>query len=152
MGPAAAMCGSYSLLCVKVTPGRRLRALGAAAAYLLLLALGLAEGLIGSFEFPRGVGAVPVAALGFCLLILVTCLLAGLGMGTALAALAPAAGWLIASLVLALPTSDGSVIITNTGAGKWYLYGGAVCASIGVGLTFRGHRRPPGGASRGAPA
>jgi Family of unknown function (DUF6113) len=140
-GPARA----YSLLCVEATPGRQWRTLGLAGAYLLLFLLGVMEGLIGSFQFPHSPGGVPVVALGFCLLILLTCLLAGRGMGTALGAVAPAVGWLIASLVLALPTSGGSVIVTNSTAGKLYLYGGTVCASLGVGLAMRGQRRPPPG-------
>ena len=40
----------------------------------------------------------------------------------------PAVGWIVASFVLAMPSSHGSVIITNTTAGKWYLYGGALAA------------------------
>jgi hypothetical protein len=139
----------YSLLCVEVTPSPPLRALGLAGAYLLLFVLGAMEGLIGSFQFPHSAGGVPVAALAFCLLILVTCLLAGAGMGTASAALSVAAGWLVSSLVLSLPTSGGSVVVTNSTAGKWYLYGGTVCASLGVGLALRGHRKPP--ASRARP-
>lgn len=130
---------------MEVTPGRQLRTLGLAGAYLLLFLLGVMEGLIGSFQFPYSPGGVPAAALGFCLLILLTCLLAGRGMGTALGAVAPAVGWLVASLVLALPTSGGSVIVTNSTAGKLFMYGGTVCASLGVGLALRGQRRPPPG-------
>ena len=44
----------------------------------------------------------------------------------------PALGWFLVSLVLTLPTAGGSVIITSTTAGEWYLYGGAVCAAAGV--------------------
>jgi hypothetical protein len=128
---------------VDVTPGRQLRTVGLAGAYLLLFLLGVLEGLIGSFQFPRSLGSVPVAALGLSLLILLTCLLCGRGMGTALGAIVPAVGWLVASLVLALPTSGGSVIVTNSTAGTLYLYGGTVCASVGVGLALRGKRRPP---------
>lgn len=134
----------YSLLCVEVTPSRQLRTLGAVGAYVLLFLLGALQGLIGSFQFPHSVGGVPVAALAFCLLILLTCLLAGRGMGSALGALAPAVGWLVSSLVLSLPTPGGSVVVTNSAAGKWYLYGGTVCASLGVGLALRGQRRPRG--------
>jgi hypothetical protein len=32
-----------------------------------------------------------------------------------------------------MPVSGGSVIIANTSAGEWYLYGGAVCALLGIG-------------------
>jgi uncharacterized protein DUF6113 len=139
---ARSRAAPYSLLCVEVTPGRQSRKLGVAAGYLLLFLLGALQGLIGSFQFPHSVGSVPVAALAFCLLILLTCLLAGRGMGSALGALAPAVGWLVASLVLSLPTPGGSVVVTNSAAGKWYLYGGTVCASLGVGLALRGQRRP----------
>ena len=126
-----------------------MRALGAAAAYLLLFGLGALQGLIGSFEFPHSVGGVPVAALAFSLLILLTCRLAGRGMGSVLGARAPAAGWLLSSLVLSLPTPGGSVVVTNSAAGKWYLYGGTVCASLGVGLALRGQRRPRTGPGPG---
>jgi Family of unknown function (DUF6113) len=137
----------YSLLCVELTPGRQLRTIGLVGAYLLLFLLGVMEGLIGSFQFSHTVGVVPVAALGFCLLILLTCMLAGRGMGTLLGALAPAAGWLITSLVLTLPTSGGSVIVTNTSAGMWYLYGGTLSASVGVALVLRGRRVLPRGST-----
>jgi uncharacterized protein DUF6113 len=123
-------------------------ALGAAAAYALLFLLGAMEGLIGSFEFSRSVGSVPVAALGFCAVILATCLLAGAGMSSALGGLVPAIGWLAATFVLTMPTAAGSVIVTNTSAGKWYLYGGAVCAGAGAALSFRWRRPRPPGADR----
>ena len=49
-----------------------------------------------------------------------------------------------------MPTAAGSVIVTNTTAGKWYLYGGAVCAGLGVVLTFVLSRRAgPVAAARG---
>jgi hypothetical protein len=135
---------------VEGKPGARLGALVGAAAYVLLFLLGLVEGLIGCFEFSRSIGGVPVAAWGFGLLILATCLLAAAGMGSALGGLAAAIGWLAASFVLTLPTAAGSVIVTNTSAGKWYLYGGAVCAGVGVALSVRRPRRPrrPGGRQR----
>jgi hypothetical protein len=58
------------------------------------------------------------------------------GMGSAAGALVPAAGWLLVSVVLTLPTAGGSVIVTNTAAGAWYLYGGSVCAAAGVVYAF----------------
>jgi hypothetical protein len=107
------------------------------AAYVLLFLLGVVEGVIGCFHYSHSVGSIPVAALGFCALILVTCLLAGAGMGSPMAAVVVAVGWLAASFVLTLPTAGGSVIVTNTTAGKVYLYGGAVCAGIGIAVSFR---------------
>jgi hypothetical protein len=119
-----------------------------AVTYVLLFLLGALQGLIGCFLFGHSVGGVPVAALGFGALILATCLLAGAGMGTPVGGLVPAVGWLAASFVLTLPTASGSVIVTNTSAGKWFLYGGAVCAAIGVALSFRWRPRRPGGGRR----
>jgi Family of unknown function (DUF6113) len=116
-----------------------------AVTYVLLFLLGAMEGVIGSFEFSHSMGRLPLAALGFSALILVTCLLAGRGMGSGFGGLVPAVGWLAASFVLTLPTAAGSVIVTNTTAGKWYLYGGAICAAIGAAASFRWRPRRPGG-------
>ena len=118
---------------------------GGGGAYAALFVLGVMEGLIGCFQFSHGIGRVPVAALAFCLVVFLTCLLGGWGMGSPLGALLPAFGWFLASLLLTMPTAAGSVIVTNTAAGKWYLYGGAVSAGLGVVLTFLGWPRRAGG-------
>lgn len=102
-------------------------------AYALLFLLGLAEGVLGAFQYSRAVaGVVPLAAIGFAVAIAVTCGLAGRAMGTVTGALLPAIGWFLASFGLAMPDTAGSVIIANTAAGQWFLYGGAVCALLGV--------------------
>jgi hypothetical protein len=77
--------------------------------------------------------------------ILVTCLLGAAGMGSAAGALVPALGWFGVSVVLSLPTAGGSVIITSSGPGEWYLYGGSACAAAGVVLAFvrRSRTGPP---------
>jgi hypothetical protein len=124
-------------------------------AYALLFVLGLLEGLIGSFQYSHGVpGSVPVGAIAFDLGILVTCGLAGWAMEAMPGALLPAIGWFVASFGLAMPSSIGSVIITNTHPGEWYLYGGSVCALAGVGSALiSAARRPPRNrpAGRGVP-
>ena len=104
-----------------------------AAAYTALFLAGVVEGLIGSFQYSR---LAPVAAIGFCVLLLATCLLGAWAMRTISGALFPAVGWLVASFVLSMPVSGGSVIITNSTAGKWYLYGGTVSALSGIALAF----------------
>ena len=104
--------------------------------YGVLFVVGAVEGVIGSFQYSRTAGSVPVAAIGFCAGIGVTCLLAAWGMRSVSGALMPAVGWIIASFVLSMPASNGSVIITNTTPGKWYLYGGTVCAAVGVAASF----------------
>jgi len=139
---------AYSLLCVDGGQTRR-REVGVVAAYVALFVLGVMEGLIGSFQYSHTVGGVPVASLAFCALILATSLLGRAGMGTVLGGVLPAIGWLAAAFLLTLPTAAGSVIVTNTTAGMWYLYGGAVCAAVGVVASFwyrprrpRAHRSP----------
>jgi hypothetical protein len=127
---------------------RRPDAFSTGAAYVALFLLGAMEGLLGCFQFSHAIGPVPVAALVFCVVVFLTCLLGGLGMGSPLGALMPAFGWLLASLVLTMPTAAGSVIVTNTTAGKWYLYGGAACAGLAVVLTFLRPRRAGGWSRR----
>jgi hypothetical protein len=104
-----------------------------AAAYTALFLAGVVEGLIGSFQYSR---LVPVAAIGFCVLLLATCLLGAWAMRSISGAAWPAIGWIAASFVLSMPVASGSVIITNSTAGKWYLYGGTVSALAGIALAF----------------
>ncbi len=113
---------------------RQLAVIG--ACYAVLFLLGVAEGVIGSFHYSGGLGRIPGAALGFDALILVTCLLAAWGMRRPAAGLMPAVGWFAASFVLAMRTPGGSIVITNTAAGKWFLFGGALCAAAGVVASF----------------
>ena len=115
------------------TGGKGTRVLLSAAAYAALFLAGAVQGLIGSFQYSR---LVPVAAIGFCALLLATCLLGAWAMRSITGALWPAIGWIVASFVLSMPVSSGSVIITNTTAGKWYLYGGTVSSLAGIALSF----------------
>jgi len=111
------------------------------AVYGALVVLGAVEGLIGSFQYSHVAGPVPLAALVSCLVILATCLLASWAVRSVTGALMPAFGWILASFVMSLPASNGSVIITNTAAGKWYLYGGTLSTVAGVALAFAGFAR-----------
>ncbi|HTW04825.1 MAG TPA: hypothetical protein VMF87_31325 [Streptosporangiaceae bacterium] len=104
----------------------------AAGAYGVLFLLGIGQGLIGSFQYSRVAGPVPIAALAFDLLILLTCVAGAWGMRRPLGGLMPAVGWFVASFVMAMSTPGGSVVITNTGPGKWYLFGGTACALAGL--------------------
>jgi hypothetical protein len=114
-------------------PGRGQRAF-TAITYLVLLVLGAMQGLIGSFQYSRS--PVPLVAILLALVIFATCVLCGWGMRSFAGGLLPAIGWIIVSFVLAMPNSHGSVIITNTTAGKWYLYGGALAAAAGATTAF----------------
>ena len=105
-----------------------------AAAYLALLLLGLLQGLIGSFQYSRG--PAPAAAILFDLAILATCLLGARGMRTALGGVLPAVGWFAITLLLSSDSANGSVFITATTAGEWFLFGGAICAVGGAVYAF----------------
>ena len=117
------------------TDGKRTRLLVTVAANTALFLVGAVEGLIGSFQYSR---SAPAGAIGFCLLLLATCLLAAWAMRSVSGALWLAVGWILASYVLSMPVSGGSVIIADTSAGKWYLYGGAVSALAGIALSLGG--------------
>lgn len=117
------------------------RAMITAACYLLLLVLGGLQGMIGSFFYSNS--PVPLVAIGFAALIFATCLLAGWGMQARGAGVLPALGWIAAAFILAMPRSAGSVIITATSAGEWYLYGGALAAGLGAVIALFAWGRPP---------
>lgn len=104
------------------------------ATYVMLFVFGVAQGVLGSFYYSSG--PVPLASLGFDLAILATCLLGAWGLRRPAAALAPAAGWVAATFLLATGTSAGSVLITATTAGEWFLFGGAVAVALGVVTAF----------------
>jgi hypothetical protein len=106
------------------------------AVYGMLFVLGAVQGVIGSFQYSWMAGPVPVAALAWCAVLLATCLLGAWAMRSVSGALAPAAGWILAAFLMSMPVSNGSVIITNTAAGRWYLYGGTVTAVAGALLAF----------------
>jgi hypothetical protein len=125
--------------------GTSQRSLLTAVGYLVLLLLGVFEGLVGSFQYSQG--PVPLIAIVFVVVIFATCVACGLGFGTFAAGLLPALGWIVASFILAMPRPNGSVIITATAAGEWYLYGGALASAAGVSAAFiarvtRSPRRP----------
>ena len=109
--------------------------------YGVLFLFGAVQGLIGSFQYSRVSGSVPVAALISCAVILATCLLAAWATRSVSGAVVPGMGWIIASFVLSMPVSNGSVIITSTTAGKWYLYGGTLCVAAAVVVSFVGAAR-----------
>ncbi|MGH3215546.1 MAG: DUF6113 family protein [Trebonia sp.] len=112
----------------------------AAVGYVLLFVLGALQGMIGSFNYSRS--PVPLAAIIFAVVIFATCVLAGWGTGTFGGGLAPALGWLVASFVLSMGRPNGSIIITNTAAGQWYLYGGSLAVAAGAAAAYILRARP----------
>jgi hypothetical protein len=109
--------------------------------YSMLFLFGAVQGLIGSFQYSRASRSVPVAALLCCVVILATCLLAAWATRSVSGAVLPGIGWIIASFVLSMPVSNGSVIITSTTPGKWYLYGGTLSVAAAVVVSFVGAAR-----------
>jgi hypothetical protein len=95
----------------------------------VILLLGAAQGLVGSFNYAQS--PKPLVAIVLIVVILATCVLAGWATRSVGGALAAAAGWLAATFLMATGTHSGSVIITNTTAGQWYLYGGTVAVLAG---------------------
>src|ERR1700691_145515 len=115
-----------------------------AAIYVVLFVLGAAQGMIGSFQY--GQGPVPLIAIILDVAIFVTCVLGGWGMRSFAGGLTPALGWILASFLLSMGNSQGTVIITATTAGEWYLYGGAIRGAGGAATAFvrwaYSHNRP----------
>lgn len=112
-----------------------------AVGYVILFLLGALEGLVGSLQYSQP--PAPLIAIVLDVIILATCVACGWGVGTFTAGLLPAVGWIVASFVMAMPRSNGSVIITATAAGEWYLYGGALACLIGaVASAFTRGRSP----------
>jgi hypothetical protein len=111
-----------------------------AAGYVVLFVLGALQGLIGSFQYSQS--PAPLIAIVLDVAILVTCLLCGWGMRTFAGGLLPAVGWILASFIMSMGNAQGSVIITNTAAGQWYLYGGAFAAAAGAVTAFVRWSRP----------
>ena len=105
------------------------RALTTAAGYLVLFVLGAFQGLIGCFQYSRA--PAPLIAIVLVVIIFGTCVACGWGVGTFTAGLLPAVGWILVSFILAMGRPNGSVIITATAAGEWYLYGGALGCVLG---------------------
>jgi uncharacterized protein DUF6113 len=118
-------------------PGQRA---ATAVGYVVLFVLGALEGLIGSFQYSQS--PAPLIAIVLDVAIFVTCLLCGWGMRAFAGGLVPAVGWILASFILSMGNAQGSVIITNTAAGQWYLYGGALAAAAGAVIAFIRWSRP----------
>jgi hypothetical protein len=123
------------------TPGRRGTPIITSSAYTLLFVLGALEGLLGAFHYSQAIGPAPAGALAADLVIFVTSVAAAWGMRAPTGGLMPAVGWFVAAFVLAMATPGGSVVITNTSAGEWFLYGGAICAVAAVVTSFAWHSR-----------
>ena len=123
---------------MNVTTGKQGTRLVIAGVYVALFLLGAVEGMIGSFQYSRASGSVPAVALVCCVVILATCVLGAWATRSVSGAILPGIAWVVVSFVLSMPVSNGSVIITNTTPGKWYLYGGTLSVAAAVVASFVG--------------
>src|SRR6266496_4406115 len=73
--------------------------------------------------------------------IVAACVLAAWVTRSVSGAVLPGMGWVLASFVMSMPVTNGSVIITSTTAGKWYLYGGTLSVAAAVVASFAGLAR-----------
>lgn len=105
-----------------------------AGAYVALLLLGMVLGLLGTFQYSHGPGVL--VAILFDAAILATCVLGSWGMRAAPGGVLPAVGWFVVTVVLSSTSAGGSVIVTDTAAGKWFLFGGSLCAAAGAVYAF----------------
>jgi hypothetical protein len=110
------------------------------AAYLALFLLGAVQALIGTFQYSRGPGSL--VAICFALAILATCVLGSWGMRAAPGGVLPAAGWILLTLLLGTSNAGGSVLVADTTQGKWFLFGGTICAAGGAVISFAKWTRP----------
>jgi len=113
-----------------------------ALTYAMLALFGAGQALVGAFVY--AIGPSPLMATYLDAVIFITCLFGGWGMRTPLGGVAPAAGWFAAAFLLASGTSGGSVVITATAAGEWFLFGGALAAAAGLVAGFALWSRPRG--------
>jgi Family of unknown function (DUF6113) len=105
-----------------------------AVLYVVLFVLGAFEGIVGSFQYSQS--PAPWIAVLLVLAIFASCLLAGWGTESFSGTLVVGFGWILASFLLSMGSHTGSVIITATSAGEWYLYGGTLAVALAVLATF----------------
>lgn len=108
------------------------------AAALALAVLGAVAGILGAFQSPHPWVAVPVGVgtglvLGFG---------GAWGLGSSWGAAAPAVGWIVVVFVLGSRRPEGDLIVTSSGGGLGYLFGGLLAFGVAAGIGWRRSRRP----------
>jgi hypothetical protein len=103
-----------------------------AAAYAVLVMLGLLMGVLGGFQHSWYLRPVPVAAICWAAALFAVCYGAGRMMSGKLAALAPTVGWMVITMIWLASRPEGDVIIANDLSGYVYLYGSLAGALMGV--------------------
>ncbi|MFF5206784.1 DUF6113 family protein [Streptosporangium sp. NPDC000396] len=106
-----------------------------AVTYAVLVVLGLVMGVVGGFQHSWYLWPVPISAIGCVAVLFAVSWGAGRMMGGKLAALVPAAGWMVTTLVWLGSRPEGDVVIANDLSGYFYLYGGLAALMTAVFLT-----------------
>lgn len=99
------------------------------------LVVGTVLGVVGAFWIPLRIADVraPLGPVLAPLLVVVACRAAGTRTGSRAAAAAPAIGWTVAVVVLAMRGPGGDVVVPGGDLiATGYLLGGAVAVTVGV--------------------
>ncbi|GAA2890152.1 hypothetical protein GCM10010517_54430 [Streptosporangium fragile] len=105
------------------------------AVYAVLALLGLLMGVLGAFQHSWYIRPVPVSALGCVALLFAATYGPGRAMRGRGAALAPAAGWTLVTMIWIAGRPEGDLVIANDLSGYVYLYGGLAALVAGVMLS-----------------
>ena len=126
------------------------RALG----HILVLAAGVAAGVLGSFTFASTRWGLPVGLLVALCLCLVVFVGAGLLLRSRGAAAAAAAGWLLTVGVLSMQRPEGDLVVPATTLGYCWLLVGTLVAGLSLAVPYTAimAEAPGDGRRRGLPA
>lgn len=103
------------------------------AAYAMLAVVGVGLGVTGAFQHAAYFGTgLPLAAIGWLVLLFGAVYGMGRLMGGKLGALVPAVVWMLVSMVFAGQRSEGDLVIAANTAGYLYLYGGFAAVLLAV--------------------
>ncbi|GAA3442166.1 hypothetical protein Pve01_09980 [Planomonospora venezuelensis] len=103
-----------------------------AVTYAVLVVPGLLAGVLGGFHHSWYLRPVPVSALGWVALLFALCYGVGRMLGGKAPALAPAAGWILVTMLWLSQRPEGDLIVANDLSGYVYLYGGMLAVMAGV--------------------
>ena len=106
---------------------------GAVAAHGVLVGLGLAAGVLGSFVHSVGLGPAPLGLLWAYVLTAALLAVGRLATGGRSGAVAVSVGWVVALLLLSAPRPEGDLVVTGSVVGYAWLLGGLVVCAAGVG-------------------
>lgn len=117
-----------------------MRRVGTIALLVLLAAVGVTAGVVGSFVHDFAVDVLglglPVGLVLALGLAAAAYLLAGWTMRNRLAVLAAGAGWLVPVLTLSMPRPEGDLVVAANLTGYVFLLGGSILVGLAVVLPY----------------